>query len=140
MGRDNHPRQRLLAREKRNKNTPRPSHARILIVTEGAKTEPSYFKEIRKKYRLSSASVAILPARSGTAPEQIVQEAIQLFKHGDQNRGIAPESFDQVYTVFDRDQHASFSLAVRSDSKVDFHQKNHLVRPEQPASPLIPSA
>ncbi|MFZ5560732.1 MAG: hypothetical protein ACOY41_04260 [Pseudomonadota bacterium] len=53
MGRDNQPRDRQLARKVR-KAASRASYARILIVTEGSKTEPLYLEEIRVAYRLTT--------------------------------------------------------------------------------------
>lgn len=58
MGRDNQPKARQLARRDK-KDTRRASYARILIVTEGSKTEPLYFEDIRSAYQLHSANVAV---------------------------------------------------------------------------------
>lgn len=87
MGQDNQPKVRQLARKER-KETRRADHARILIVTEGSKTEPLYQEEIRAAYQLHSANVEVQPSRLGTAPIQVVKYAEQLFREGDLNRGI----------------------------------------------------
>ena len=46
MGRDNQPKDRQRIQLERKENQ-RDSYERILIVSEGTKTEPLYFKEIR---------------------------------------------------------------------------------------------
>lgn len=118
MGRDNQPKDRQLVRKER-KEALRADHARILVVTEGSKTEPLYLEEIRTVFRLHSANVAVQPSRLGTAPIQVVKYAEQLFIDGDLNRGIRPRSFDQVYAVFDRDEHATYFNALSAADALD---------------------
>lgn len=110
MGRDDSPKRRhrkLLER----KQEQRTSNDRILIVTEGSKTEPNYFKEIRTEYRLSN--VVVVPSTQGTAPLQVVQCAQNLFEKGDLSRGIRPRDFERAFAVFDRDEHCGYSNALR---------------------------
>ncbi len=83
------------------KEARRGSYARILIVTEGSKTEPLYLQEIRVVHQLHSAKVEVQPGQLGTAPIQVVRYAQQLLEEGDLYKGIRPRSFDQVYAVFD---------------------------------------
>jgi len=111
MGRDNQAKDRQL-RRKTVKEARRASYARILIVTEGSKTEPLYLEEIRTTHQLHSANVAVQPGQLGTAPIQVVRYAQQLFEEGDLVKGIRPKSFDQVYAVFDRDDHDSYFDAL----------------------------
>jgi hypothetical protein len=111
MGRDNQAKDRQL-RRKTVKEARRASYARILIVTEGSKTEPLYLEEIRTTHQLQSANVAVRPGQLGTAPIQVVRYAQQLFDKGDLVKGIRPKSFDQVYAVFDRDDHDSYFDAL----------------------------
>ncbi|MDP3655098.1 MAG: hypothetical protein Q8R67_25855 [Rhodoferax sp.] len=54
MGRDNQAKDRQL-RRKAAKDVRRASYARILIVTEGSKTEPLYLEEIRAAHQLTGA-------------------------------------------------------------------------------------
>lgn len=121
MGRDGQPKDRQL-RRKAAKEARRASYSRILIVTEGSKTEPLYLEEIRARHQLHSANVAVQPGQLGTAPIQVVRYAQQLFEQGDLRKGIRPRSFDQVYAVFDRDEHDSYfnalSLAQSLDGKL----------------------
>lgn len=122
MGRDNHPKVRQLGRTTaKNKSA---GHDRILIVTEGSKTEPQYFGEICSANRLHSAKVEVRPSELGTAPIQVVEYAEQLFKQGDKHKHIRPRSFDRVYAVFDRDEHLSYFEALNKAEQLDGKLKN----------------
>ncbi|MEW5757232.1 MAG: RloB family protein [Pseudomonadota bacterium] len=123
MGRDNQPKDRQLAR-KAHKEARRASYARILIVTEGSKTEPLYLEEIRAAYQLHSANVAVHHSRLGTDSLQVVRYAKQLFEAGDPQKGIRPRSFDQVYAVFDRDNHDSYFNALNLAKSLDGKLRN----------------
>ncbi len=123
MGRDNHPKDRQL-RRKTVKEARRASYARILIVTEGSKTEPLYLEEVRTAYQLHSANVEVQPGELGTAPIQVVRYAQQLFEDGDLHKGIRPKSFDQVYAVFDRDDHDSYFNALHLAQSLDGKFRN----------------
>jgi hypothetical protein len=74
----------------------------VLIVCEGEKTEPNYFNGMKKALGLSSANVAVTNA-PGSDPMSVVQHTEVL---------MARDSFDRVFSVFDRDGHANFSQAV----------------------------
>jgi hypothetical protein len=123
MGRDNQAKDRQL-RRRAVKEAQRAGYARILIVTEGSKTEPMYLEEIRAAHRLHSANVAVQPGQLGTAPIQVVLYAQQLFEEGDLHKGIRPKSFDQVYAVFDRDDHDSYSNALTLAQALDGKLRN----------------
>lgn len=123
MGRDNPPKARQLARREQ-KESRRAGYARILIVSEGRKTEPLYFEEIRAAYQLHSANVEVQPSQLGTAPIQVVKYARQLFEKGDLRKGIRPRNFDQVYAVFDRDDHGSYFDALSLADSLDGKLKN----------------
>jgi hypothetical protein len=123
MGRDNQAKDRQL-RRKAAKEARRASYARILVVTEGSKTEPLYLEEIRAAYQLHSANVEVQPGQLGTAPIQVVRYAQQLFEEGDLHKGIRPKSFDQVYAVFDRDDHDSYFNALNLAKSLDGKLRN----------------
>ena len=55
MARDNAPKERQQKQLER-KQARRASYDRILVVSEGSKTEPNYFREIRAAYRLHTAN------------------------------------------------------------------------------------
>jgi hypothetical protein len=123
MGRDNQPKERQLAR-KAIKAERRAPYARVLIVSEGTKTEPLYFEEIRAAYQLHSANVLVQPSQLGTAPIQVVQYAKQLIEEGDLHKGIRSWSFDEVYAVFDRDDHGTYFDALQFAQSLDRKLRN----------------
>lgn len=121
MGRDNQPKERQREQLER-KQACRARYDRILIVSEGSKTEPNYFREIRAAYRLHTANVQMRPCGSGTQPLQVVQYAKELFENGDRHKNIQRRAFEQIYAVFDRDDHDSYfdalDLAASLDNKL----------------------
>ncbi|GHU08310.1 hypothetical protein AGMMS50225_06720 [Betaproteobacteria bacterium] len=123
MVRDNSPKERQRRQLERKLNQ-RASYDRILIVSEGSKTEPNYFNEIRAAYRLHTANVTVRPSELGTAPIQVVQYARELFEQGDRHRGIQARAFEQVFAVFDRDDHDSYFDALRLAESLDGKLKN----------------
>lgn len=123
MARDNSPEDRQKKQLERKQGR-RASYDRILIVSEGSKTEPNYFREIRSTYRLHTANVEVQPSELGTAPIQVVQYAKNLFEYGDRHRNIQARAFEQVYAVFDRDDHESYSNALRLAASLDRKLKN----------------
>lgn len=136
MGRDNSPRERQRRQLERKLNR-RASYDRILIVSEGSKTEPDYFREIRAEYRLHSANVEVQPSALGTEPIQVVEYARELFENGDRHRGIRPRVFEQVYAVFDRDDHRTYHDALARARELDGTLRNDLRQPVKFAA--IPS-
>ena len=123
MGRDNRPPERQ-QKELARKLGKRGGYDRILIVSEGSKTEPNYFNEVRAAYRLPTANVVVLPGQIGSAPIQVVQYARALFEHGDSHKNIQPRAFERVYAVFDRDDHASYTEALQLAASLDGKLKN----------------
>ena len=123
MGRDNQAKDRQL-RRKSTKEETRSSYARILIITEGSKTEPLYLEDICAAYKLHSANIEVQPSKLGTAPIQVVTYARQLFEKGDLHKGIRPKSFDQIYAVFDRDDHDSYFDALTKAKSFDGKLRN----------------
>lgn len=128
MGRDNSPKERQ-RRQLERKLGRRASYDRILIVSEGSKTEPNYFKEIRAEYRLHSTNVEVQPSALGTQPSQVVEYARELFETGNANKGIRPKVFEQVYAVFDRDDHPTFHQALARARALDGTLRNDLKQP-----------
>lgn len=123
MARDNSPKVRQ-QRQLERKLGRRASYDRILIVSEGSKTEPYYFSEIRAAYRLHTANVEVRPSELGTAPIQVVQYARELLERGDRRKNIQPRAFEQVYAVIDRDDHESYFTALRLAESLDCKLKN----------------
>jgi len=136
MGRDKSPRERQ-RRQLERKLGRRAGYDRILIVSEGSKTEPNYFKEIRAEYRLHSTNIEVQPGALGTEPIQVVNYACELFEKGDRRKGIRPRAFEQVYAVFDRDAHRTYHKALDRARALDGRLRNDLKQPVKFAA--IPS-
>lgn len=105
------PASRLMRRAPR-----RESYDRVLIICEGAKTEPIYFSELKDHYRLSNANIQITPAE-GSDPVSVVCTAKTL-QADEKKQG---ERYDRVYCVFDRDEHAKFETACRQIASSDLN-------------------
>jgi hypothetical protein len=73
----------------------------VLICCEGEKTEPGYFRDLRRDRRIS-ALVAVVPPDVGTDPKSVVECAVQ--KMADARRDKIP--YTEVWCVFDMDGHA----------------------------------
>ena len=123
MGRDNSPPERQ-KKDLARKHEHLASYDRILIVSEGSKTEPNYFREIRIAYRLPPANVVAEPSQPGSAPIQVVQYAKALFEKGDGHRNIQARAFEHVYAVFDRDDHLSYDRALELAKSLDGKLRN----------------
>lgn len=128
MARDNSAKERH-RRKLERKLGKRASYDRILIVSEGSKTEPQYFKEIRAAYRLHTANIEVQPSELGTQPVQVVNYARELFEHGNPHRKIRPQVYEQVYAVFDRDDHPSYFEALELAKSLDGKLRNDAKQP-----------
>lgn len=89
----------------RRRGPKREPYDRVLILCEGSKTEPSYFRSLVGRYRLSTANVVVVASSSD--PRSLVKKAKSL-RDDEKRRG---DLYDAVYCVFDRDQHAHFNTA-----------------------------
>jgi RloB-like protein len=76
---------------------------RVLIVTEGEKTEPDYFKLLISELGLTTAKVKIA-GEGGSAPVSVFDTTERILNQDD--------DFEQIYLVFDRDRHASYDDAI----------------------------
>lgn len=90
----------------------REPYARVLIVCEGKRTEPMYFRELVDHYRLGTANIVVVG--SGSDPHTVVREAKQL-RQQEKRHG---EKYDRVYCVFDHDEHTTFDDAS-NDAKTN---------------------
>ena len=98
---------------KRKKSTI-PSYDSILIVCEGAVTEPKYLNSLKSAYGISSAMVTVAGEECGSSPKSIVEYAKTESKNG---------FFDKVYCVFDRDKHDSYYEAISQIDSLDRSRK-----------------
>ena len=96
-------------RSPRRRKETREPYDRVLIVTEGTKTEPSYFADLVAHYRLNTANVAVVPSERGSDPGTVVATALSL---RDEEVALG-DAYDRVYCVFDRNGHTNFDTASR---------------------------
>jgi len=106
MGTDDlfHKRKAHLAESHRREKAKRAPYERVLIVCEGMKTEPHYFRGLLLALRLHPANVVIEDRKSGLDPKSLVTFAVETFKKD--------KDFDHVFCVFDKDKHASYNEAL----------------------------
>lgn len=106
MGTDNlfHKRKRRRLASLERKRSRKAPYARVLIVCEGSKTEPNYFREIRDTYRLSTANIDICGKECSSDPLSVVDYAIKKFRED--------PDYEYVYCVIDRDKHTTFYAAM----------------------------
>jgi len=109
MGTDNlfHKRKERKAESLRRQRAMKAPYDVILIVCEGGKTEPNYFTELKKTFRLSNANVKI--CGRGSDPLSVVDFAIETSRR--------EQEFDRVYCVFDRDRHTTYHDALNKVRK-----------------------
>ena len=93
-----------LHRQKRE----RARNKRYLIVCEGTKTEPHYFRDMLDDLGIRPQVVRIAP-NNGGSPDRVVAHAVALYE----NDATTGDAFDTVYCVFDRDRHTTFDAAVQ---------------------------
>lgn len=96
---------------KQNRNLNRSSAQKdaydlVLIVCEGEKTEPYYFKDLMRMEKLSSVNISVIPS-NGSDPVSVVDTAIE--KREQQAKYL---SFDAIYCIIDRDKHPNFNQAI----------------------------
>jgi len=90
------------AKDLARKKASRAQYDRVLIVCEGSKTEPNYFRELIDDFRLNTANVEI-DRTKGSSPKTVVDRAVQAYKEAKRKR----DPYDRVYCVFDKDQHGN---------------------------------
>lgn len=94
----------------------------ILIVTEGKKTEPQYFRGFANTCKNPRVTIEVIPC--GGVPLTVVEKAKELMKAA-QNRAKKQSdenlAYDEVWCVFDRDDHphVSGSLQMARDNQIE---------------------
>ena len=96
------------AEELARKFEQRASGKRFLIVCEGTKTEPQYFRELLGELRVPPQRVKIAP-NDGNSPDRVVAHALSL----QQEEVASGDGYDCIYCVFDRDKHTAFTPALQ---------------------------
>jgi hypothetical protein len=98
---------------------PRP---RILIMCEGEKTEPVYFRYWKQETRNNMVSIEIVGV--GAAPITLVQRAAARKRASEdaaRRSGDSFEKLDEVWCVFDRDDHLRWRDAIRQAQANGIH-------------------
>jgi len=80
---------------------------RYLIVCEGSKTEPNYFKEMRHALRLRTTNIEICGEECGSDPVSVYNYAAKVY---DDEVAVR---YDAVYCVIDRDSHKNLNRALK---------------------------
>lgn len=103
---------------------------RFYLYCEGTRTEPAYFEALRRTF--DNAQVLVTTTGVGGVPGTVAEQAIRRardIRGSRRRRASRPSSFeesDEVWAVFDRDDHPDFGQAVAScrDSHVGVAQSN----------------
>ncbi len=103
-----HKRKARAGADLQRKKRERARNKRYLIVCEGTKTEPHYFRDLLDDLKIRSQVVRIAP-NDGVSPDRVVAHALVLYAED----AAAGDAFDTVYCVFDRDKHTTFDAAVQ---------------------------
>ena len=104
------------SRNLRRRRSFREPNRRFVLFCEGANTEPGYFQALQKVVRRALVEIKINPAVG--VPFTIAEEAVDLARKtipmkGKQRVRNSFEEHDQIWAVFDRDDHPRFDEAVR---------------------------
>lgn len=100
---------RNLARQKEK----RAPYARILIVCEGAKTEPNYLQEIVDCLELNTANIEV-DGSCGSSPATVVEYSQERYKE----KKRQGDEYDNVFCVFDKDTHNTYTSALAQIDKL----------------------
>jgi hypothetical protein len=88
----------------KRKKALRSQYDMVLIVCEGEKTEPNYFRALIDDMQLNTANIVVANNSAGSSPCTIVDFAIEEYKKD--------KEYDRVYCVFDKDRHATYDNAL----------------------------
>jgi hypothetical protein len=102
---DNAVKKRFERQEKTRKENEKEQRIYFLIVCEGEKTEPNYFKAFQKKLPLYTLEVEVVGTAKNTL--QVVEETLKI-------RSNSSKPCDSAWAVFDRDSFPShkFDTAI----------------------------
>lgn len=88
--------------------------AKVLIVTEGSKTEPFYFTELKDFYEIDTANITI-SGECGSDPMSVISHGKKLYLD---EINDDKEAFDRVFCVFDRDAPPNYANAIAHISTI----------------------
>jgi hypothetical protein len=111
------------ASQLKRKEITKPRKETVLIVCEGAKTEPAYLNALLRHFGLQNrvrlGEIVVDHRRTGLDPSKLVEHAEQLF-FDKRNEGI---TYDRVYCVFDKDCHARYIAACERIGRQPLREK-----------------
>jgi hypothetical protein len=104
----------------------RKPRATILVVCEGTRTEPAYFRGLCRKLRLASIEVEVMGGNCGSAPISVVDYAINLRNNREREAvtSITRSRFDEVWCVFDTEEPGSNSSFLKAVQKAKDNKLN----------------
>jgi hypothetical protein len=102
------------AAKKRKENT-REKHVRFLIVCEGTKTEPQYFKALINSHVSTVREVRI--EGEGRATVALVERTQAIKAELERKNAM---TFDRVWVVFDKDDFDDFNEAIKKSESLGF--------------------
>lgn len=118
-------------RSKKRPYKPKERRERFLLCCEGVGTEPGYFNSLADflRNRLIELIEVKIAEHETTDPKQIVEQAKRLRAAADREAKRMHDQnlrYDQVWCVFDRDEHVHFNEAIKqaSDNNLDLAVSN----------------
>ena len=118
-------------RSKKRPRSPKEPKQRFLLCCEGEGTEPGYFKSLADFLRNSLIELVEIEIaeHESTDPKQIVVQAKSLRASANREaRRMHDDNlrYDQVWCVFDRDEHIHFDEAIKQavDNRLDLAVSN----------------
>ena len=100
--------------QRRKKNV-RERQVRFLIVREGTKTEPNYFRALIRDNTSTVIDVEIWGEGQGAS--DLVDKAVKIKESLEKRNAM---SFDRVWVVFDKDDRTDFNKAIDKANKLGF--------------------
>ena len=88
----------------------RAPYRRFTLFCEGQNTEPAYFRALAAKFPGTKVDITIVPAAG--VPMTIAKKAAEQ-KMGSRRKKDSYEKNDEIWAVFDRDEHLEHEAAVR---------------------------
>lgn len=92
------------ARSLRRNRAKRSPYDMVLIVCEGEKTEPNYFRAMIDDLQLNTANIVVAKNTAGSSPKSIVEFALNEYRK--------EKEYDRVYCIFDKDRHTTYKSAL----------------------------
>ncbi len=108
-----------LARSLRRKQARRSSYDMVLIVCEGEKTEPNYFRALIDDFRLNTANVVVAKNTAGSSPGTVVDFALKEYRK--------EKEYDYVYCVFDKDRHSTYDNALERIKRAKLDEGHSII-------------